>query len=378
MGNILIIGPAYPYRGGIAAFSERLASQFIDNGYNVDLITFTLQYPSFLFPGKSQLSSSLPQNTLKIERKLNSINPFNWIRIGNIVRKRKYDVVVFAYWMSFFAPCYGTVARRMKKTKRIALVHNMIPHEPSVIDKLFTPFFVKSMDGFVSMSESVLGDIEKFDRKRKPKLFSPHPIYDHYGLKEDRRTALHNLNLDEKYRYILFFGLVRAYKGLDLLVEAFADERLRRHNVKLIVAGEFYDDKKPYLDRISELALTDDVIICDEFVPDSEVKNYFNAADMVVQPYKTATQSGVTQIAYHFDKPMLVTKVGALEEIVPDGVVGYAVEPEPKAIADALDDFFENDRRDFFENNIKNEKKKYSWDKMVETVLKVESEIVKK
>ena len=366
--KILILGSAHPYRGGIAAFNERLAGQFQQEGHDVDLMTFTLQYPSFLFPGKTQYSTDPAPVGLKIERRINAVSPLNWLKIGKVIRNRHYDVVIFAYWMSFFAPCYGTIARRLKGVARIGLAHNMLPHEPSVIDRMFSPYFVRSMDGVVALSKSVLNDIGRFEKQNKPKVFSPHPIYDHYGLRENRETALDNLNLDKNYRYLLFFGLVRAYKGLDWLIEAFADERLRSYPVKLIVAGEFYDDKKPYLDRIASHQLSDTVMVYDEFIPDAKVKDFFNACDLVVQPYKTATQSGVTQIAYHFEKPMLVTNVGGLDEIVPDGKVGYAVHPDVRSIADALVDFFGNQRQDDFKQGILSEKEKYSWSRMTAAI----------
>lgn len=366
--KILILGSAHPYRGGIAAFNERLAGQFQQEGHDVDLMTFTLQYPSFLFPGKTQYSTDPAPVGLKIERRINTVSPLNWLKIGKVIRNRHYDVVIFAYWMSFFAPCYGTIARRLKGVARIGLAHNMLPHEPSVIDRRFSPYFVRSMDGFVALSKSVLNDIGRFEKQNKPKVFSPHPIYDHYGLRENRETALDNLNFDKNYRYLLFFGLVRAYKGLDWLIEAFADERLRSYPVKLIVAGEFYDDKKPYLDRIASHQLSDTVMVYDEFIPDAKVKDFFNACDLVVQPYKTATQSGVTQIAYHFEKPMLVTNVGGLDEIVPDGKVGYAVHPDVRSIADALVDFFGNQRQDDFKQGILSEKEKYSWSRMTAAI----------
>ncbi len=366
--KILILGSAHPYRGGIAAFNERLAGQFQQEGHDVDLMTFTLQYPSFLFPGKTQYSTDPAPVGLKIERRINAVSPLNWLKIGKVIRNRHYDVVIFAYWMSFFAPCYGTIARRLKGVARIGLAHNMLPHEPSVIDRMFSPYFVRSMDGFVALSKSVLNDIGRFEKQNKPKVFSPHPIYDHYGLCENRETALDNLNLDKNYRYLLFFGLVRAYKGLDWLIEAFADERLRSYPVKLIVAGEFYDDKKPYLDRIASHQLSDTVMVYDEFIPDAKVKDFFNACDLVVQPYKTATQSGVTQIAYHFEKPMLVTNVGGLDEIVPDGKVGYTVHPDVRSIADALVDFFGNQRQDDFKQGILSEKEKYSWSRMTAAI----------
>lgn len=367
--KIAIIGSAYPYRGGIAAFNERLAQQFQAEGHEVEILTFTVQYPNFLFPGKTQFSTASAPDDLKIRRCVNSMNPLNWFKVGKELRRGSYDMVLFAYWMSFFAPCYGVIARRLKNTKRIALVHNMIPHEKSLLDRLFPPFFVKSMDGFLTLSKSVMEDVCRLDKDNKPKCFAPHPVYDHYGDKEPRETALAHLGLDPRSRYMLFFGLVRAYKGLDWLIEAFADNRLRQYPVKLMIAGEFYEEKEKYLELIKTKGLEQEVIVHDSFVPDDRVKDYFNAADLIVQPYKSATQSGVTQIAYHFEKPMLVTNVGGLDEIVPDGKVGYAVKPEVSCIADALADFFGNERYDDFKEGIASEKEKYSWSKLVAALL---------
>jgi len=369
MKKIAIVGSAYPYRGGIAAFDERLARQFQDEGCEVVIYTFTLQYPDFLFPGKTQYSTAPEPEGLTIKRCINSTNPLNWVKVGKEINQQRYDLVLFAYWMSFFAPCYGSIARQLKDVKRIALVHNMIPHEKSILDKCLPPYFIASMDGFVALSESVVKDIASLDKKNKPKAWSPHPIYDNYGARESRETALRNLNLEDDYRYLLFFGLVRAYKGLDWLLEAFADERLRKFPIKLLVAGEFYEGKEAYMEQIKALGLEDKVLVYDEFIPDEKVKDYFNASDLVVQPYKSATQSGVTQVAYHFEKPMLVTDVGGLGEIVPNGKVGYTVQPNVRCIADALVDFFENSRYEDFKVSILEEKEKYSWSKMSATIL---------
>ena len=367
--KIAIVGAAYPYRGGIAAFNERLARQFQQEGHAVDIYTFTVQYPKAFFPGKTQYSTGPAPTSLTIHRHINSLNPVNWCKVGKRIQRQHYDVVVFAYWMSFFAPCYGTIARKIKTSLRIALVHNMIPHEKTLLDKLLPPYFVKAMDGFVTLSKSVLHDLESLERKQKPKAWSPHPIYDHFGPVEARETAIQHLAISPDFRYLLFFGLVRAYKGLDWLIEAFADPRLRAFPVKLIVAGEFYEEKEKYLQMIHDDGLDDAVIVRDAFIPDDQVKDYFNASDLVVQPYKSATQSGVTQIAYHFEKPMLVTDVGGLEEIVPNGKVGYAVKPDVTAIANALVDFFENQRYDDFKKGLSTEKEKYSWSRLSSLML---------
>lgn len=369
--KIIIVGPSHPYRGGIAAFTDRLAAEFLTENDDVELYTFTMQYPSILFPGKTQYSDAPAPKDIKIFRRINSVNPFTWVKAAKEIRAKNPDVVIFAYWMSFFACCYAKMAKIISKNKTsrcIGLVHNMMPHEKSLLDRLFSPRFVKKMDAFVSLSKTVQEDISKLDKKSKPKLFSPHPIYDHYGDREDKVMAINSLYLDTNYSYLLFFGLIREYKGLDLLLKAMADKRIDEYPVKLIVAGEFYEKKEYYLQMIDNYDINDKVIVCDKYIPDEEVKNFFNLADMVVLPYKSATQSGVTQVAYHFERPMLVTNVGGLSEIVPDGKVGYVVEPDPVKIADAICDFYDNEREKFFESNIVEEKKKYEWSKMTETI----------
>lgn len=375
--KIIIVGTAYPYRGGLAAFNERLAIRLIDEGHEVEMITFTLQYPSFLFPGKSQYSDEKAPESILINRKINSINPFNWISTGRMLKEKNADLLIFAYWMAFFAPAYGTIARfcKNKHTKKLALVHNMIPHEPTILDRLFPKYFIKSMDAFLALSDSVIADIQKLDKHNKPKLSSPHPLYDHYGeLIEKQKAALH-LGLDPQKQYILFFGFIRKYKGLDLLLEAFADDRLRKYPVKLIVAGEFYEDEKSYQDLIESLKIKDYIELRTDFIPDDEVKYYFSLADIVAQPYRSATQSGVSQIAYHFEKPILVSNVGGLGETIPHGKLGYLVTPSSKEIAEALIDFFENERKEGFQENIKIEKKKYAWSGMTKAIYKLTEQI---
>ncbi len=368
--KIIIVGTAHPYRGGLASFNERLAHQYVQEGHEVEVITFTLQYPAFLFPGKSQYSTESAPIGLKITRRIDALNPFNWMKVGKEIKCKSPDQVVFCYWMAFMAPCFGTIARyaRAPQTKMLALIHNMIPHEPTILDKLFPKYFVDSMDGFVAMANSVVKDINQFDENNKPKSVSPHPIYDHYGELVDKKVACEKLGISNQKSYILFFGFIRQYKGLDLLIEAFADIRLQKFSVELIIAGEFYENPAHYLHQIHSLGLEDKIVLRTVFIPDNEVKYYFSVADLVAQPYRTATQSGVSQIAYHFEKPMLVTNVGGLSEIVPDGKVGYVVDVDSEKIADALVDFYENKRSDVFIENIKTEKLKFAWEKMTSAI----------
>lgn len=366
--KVVIVGPAYPYRGGIAALNERLAHQFIAEGNEVKLYTFTLQYPSFLFPGKTQFSQEEAPEGLEIVRKINSCNPFNWIKVGREIRREGADIIIFRFWLPFMAPCLGTIARIARKGSRaIAVVDNIIPHEKRIGDKLFASYFVSSVDSFVAMSHSVLEDLKLFDAK-KPKLFSPHPIYDVYGQRVDREEAAKVLGLDSRCRYLLFFGLIRDYKGLDWLLRAYANSSFVYNDVKLLVAGEFYGDGDKYFDLCKELAIEDKVIWHSKFIRDDDVRYYFSISDIVVQPYKSATQSGITQVAYHFGSPMIVTNVGGLAEIVPDQKVGYCVDPKVEAITAALEDFFNNHRQNDFASGLASEKEKYTWDKMTKTI----------
>jgi len=368
--KITILSTAFPYRGGIAVFTERLARAFQAEKDDVNISTFSLQYPNFLFPGKSQYSSSEKPKDLTIVQEVNSINPLNWFWLGLKLKKQKADILILKYWIPFMAPCLGTIARivkRNKHTKVIVVIDNLIPHEKRFGDHLLNTYFVNSVDGFVAMSESVFNDLDQFGANKK-KVLGVHPLYDNFGEAISKENAIVRLSLDKNYKYILFFGIIRKYKGLDILLEAFADNRLQNQNLKLIVAGEFYEDAKPYYDLIEKYNLSDSVVLVTKFIPDEKVVDYFCAADIIAQPYKNATQSGVTQIAYHFEKPMLVTNVGGLNEIVPNHKVGYVCEPNAKDVSDCLVDFFSKDKESEFIEGVKEEKSKYSWDKMIENI----------
>ena len=362
--KIIILGTAYPFRGGLATFNERLARQLQAEGHQVEVITFTLQYPSFLFPGKTQYSTEKAPNDLLIRQQVNSCNPLNWIKVGRRIQQMQPDILISCYWMAFFAPCFGIIqrlAQRNGKTRCIALVHNMIPHEPSILDKIFAPFFVRNTNGFVALSESVVQDINRFDKAAKPKTSYPHPIYDHYGEQMTKEEACLALNLNPENEYMLFFGLVRAYKGLDLLLEAFGKVKDQLPKLQLIIAGEFYEDEDKYRTLITNNGLIDRVIIKNEFIADADLRKYFGAANLIAQPYKSATQSGVTQVAFHFEKPMLVTNVGGLGEIVHNHKMGYAVEPNAEAIAEAITDYYTNNRQADYTEYLILQKENYSW-----------------
>ena len=375
--KIVIIGSAYPLRGGLSAYNERIARAYQQQGDDVIIYTFSLQYPGFLFPGKTQYSSDPAPGDLNIKVKINSVNPVNWINVGRKIKKLKPDLVIIKFWIPFMAPCLGTIARIIRKnkhTKIVSIIDNIIPHEKRPGDFALAKYWVKSVHGFIAMSRSVLDDLNKFD-KEKPKLYCPHPLYDNFGKIIEKQYARKLLNFDENGKYILFFGFIRDYKGLDLLLEAMADTRIRDAEIKLIVAGEFYTDSKPYYDIIEKHQLQDFIILATGFIPDHDVAKYFCASDIVVQPYKDATQSGVTQIAYHFNKPMITTDVGGLAEIVPHEKVGYVIKPDIGELAGAISKFYAEGKEAEFTENVIIEKQKYSWDKMTGTIDELLKEI---
>jgi D-inositol-3-phosphate glycosyltransferase len=366
--KVIIIGPAFPFRGGIANFNNALAQEYCDRGDEVTLYSFTLQYPGFLFPGTTQYESGEAPKNLKIKTLINSVNPFNWINVARIINAEKPDYVIIRYWLPFMAPCLGTIARLLnKKIKILAITDNVIPHEKRIGDTLLTRYFVKSCDAFLSLSASVLDDLSKFTNTTYKK-FIPHPIYNVFGDKIPKEKALENLGLNSEDKHLLFFGFVRKYKGLDLMLKAMSDSRIKTMGIRLIIAGEFYDHKTEYTDMITNLGIEDNIIMKSDFIPAEKVKNYFCAADMITQTYRTATQSGVTQIAYSFDRPMLVTDVGGLAEIVPNNKVGYVTSQNPIAIADAIIDFYTNNKEAEFTINTSIEKKRFSWESFVDGV----------
>lgn len=369
MMRIVICGPAHPYRGGIAAYNERLAQQFLKEGDAAAIYTFRLQYPAIFFPGKTQYEDGYGPEGVDIKRAINSVNPFNWLSIGLRLRRTKPDMIILRYWLPFLAPALGIIARIVRSnghTRVLTIFDNVIPHEKRAGDKLLTRFFIKSIHGALVMTKAVEEDLRRFNTTM-PCIISPHPLFDTYSEPVSKAEAIVKLNLCPEKRYILFFGFIREYKGLDLLLLAMADPEVRKLGAKLIVAGEFYENEESYFDIIHRHNLQDDVIIHSHFIDREEVRYYFSAASVVVQPYRSATQSGVTQVAYHFNRPMIVTDVGGLAEIVPDNRCGYVVSPDPAAIAGAIVKFFSGDE-ERFRQGIEEQKKLYTWDKLTEAL----------
>lgn len=371
--KIIILGSAHPLRGGgIATFNERLANAFMQEGHDVQIFSFSLQYPSFLFPGTSQFTSEPAPVGLTINSCINSINPFNWIKVGNQIKKIQPDLVIVRYWLPFMGPCLGSILRRIKKnrvSKVVCIADNIIPHEPKPGDQIFTKYFVKPVDAFITMSEKVKEDLLVF-APNKPTVFIPHPLYDNFGEKISKELARKYLNIELDEKIILFFGFIRKYKGLDILLDSIKILQTSYPSFKLLIAGEFYDDQKLYNEQIERLGIEQQLILRTNFIPDNEVKYYLCASDLIVQPYRSATQSGVTPLAYHFEIPMIVTNVGGLPALVPDNKVGLIAEPTAASIAEKIIQFFKTGEQHYLPYLVE-EKKKYSWSKMVDAIISI-------
>jgi glycosyltransferase involved in cell wall biosynthesis len=376
-GTVVIIGPAYPLRGGLATFDQRLANEFISEGYNCVIYSFSLQYPDFMFPGTTQYSTEPPPEGLTILSRINSINPLNWLRVGNELKKKKPDIIVVRYWLPLMGPALGTILRRVRKnrhTRIVAITDNIIPHEKRPGDRPFTRYFLNACDAFITMSEKVLADLRQFQPTR-PARYSVHPLYDNFGDPIPRNQARSLLRekgveIGDNDKVLLFFGFIRKYKGLDIALQAMADQRVRDLGIKLLDAGEIYEDAAPYLELIARLNIGPSLLLRTDFIPDSEVGRYLCAADAVIQPYRAATQSGVTPLAYHFEKPMIVSNVGGLAALVPHEKVGLVAEPEPTAMADAILRFFVLGDS-YFLPALRQERNKYSWSRLLANIIEL-------
>jgi len=382
--KVVIIGPAYPLRGGLATFDQRLCRAFTEEGHSSSIYSFSLQYPGFLFPGTTQYSSDPPPENIEIHTLINSISPLNWISTGNRLRKEAPDLLIVRYWLPFMGPALGTILRRVRKNRKthiIAITDNVLPHEKRPGDMAFTKYLLKSCDAFITMSDEVMKDLRRFE-KTKPAEKVIHPLYDNFGEiipKATARAILNerfSFNISSTEKIILFFGFIRKYKGLDILLRAMAEPDIREAGIRLLVAGEYYDDEKMYLDLIGKLKIADRLILKTDFIPDSEVQYYLCAADAVIQPYRHATQSGVTPLAYHFEKPMVVSNVGSLPDHVIHEQTGLVAPPDPSSIAMAVLRFYELGE-DYFIPHLRREKKKYSWKNLVNTILGLSHDIQK-
>jgi len=365
--KIILVGPSHPYRGGISHYNMRLHRAMVDRGHDVSIVNFKRMYPKRLFPGKTQYDESDSAFDVPSERLIDSVNPFTWFKAAKYIKSQNPDAVIFHWWQPFFGICFSTILSLLSKNslKRMFICHNVQPHESSLIDNLLSRTAFSRVDRFIVHSEE--NKINLLDIcPDAVSLKNFHPIIDLF--ENGKKTPFNtNGNHSETHR-LLFFGYVRKYKGLEYLLKAMP-KMLKELDITLTVAGEFYDEKKNYLDLIQELGISKHVRIIDEYIPNEKVGGYFTNTDLVVIPYITATQSGIVQISYNFDVPVVVTRVGGLPEVVKDGETGYIVEPgSASAVADAVLDYFNNARGDLFRSNVLEHKKLFSWDNLVKSI----------
>ncbi len=367
--KIVIISTAYPLRGGIAHYVS-LLYHHLSTHHDVSIITFKRQYPKFLFPGKSQEEAGEGDSEIPSVRVIDTLNPLTWYKAGNIAARLKPDLIIFKYWMPFFAPAFGVTARVAKRKsgcRVLFICDNVIPHERTPIDKALTSFLFKTGDFFIVQSKSVEKDLLSVVENPKYK-FVFHPVYEIFGKSIERLEARKRIGIGENEKVVLFFGYIRKYKGLHVLLDAMA-EVVKRINVKLLIVGEFYDDERSYHQQIAKLNLTDNVMVVSDYVPNDEVAKYFSASDVVVLPYIDATQSGITQIAYNFNKPVITTNVGGLAEVVVDGKTGIVIPPNSSGdLANAIVRYFSENLAEKFADGVADQKKYYSWDNLVKAI----------
>lgn len=370
--KIIILGSAFPLRGGgITTFNERLADELGNLGHDVQIFSFSLQYPSILFPGKSQYDENRQRPHVRVQSLINSINPVNWMRVGKRCIEENADIIIVRFWIPLMAPCLGTILRMVRKktkTKVICIADNIHPHEGRLFDRILTSYFIKSVDSFLVMSQSVLKELQSFTNK--PITHSPHPLYDVYGQGVAKEKACESLQLDPDKKYVLFFGFIRKYKGLDLLLRSFKELSNIAPSIHLIVAGEFYMDEKPFLNTINKNGLQSKVHLFNRFINDDEIKLFFSAASVVVLPYRSGSQSGVTQLAFHFHRPVIATNVGGISEVVMEGKTGLITEPNPEAITRKITTFFSTyGNGTFWEQNISRLNQYFTWKYFVRNLL---------
>ena len=378
--RIAVVGPVHPYRGGIAHFTEMTVDVLQAQGHDVRPVSFARQYPEVLFPGKTQFEpdSDAPASVAGAPRLLDPANPLAWWRTAQHLRRMQPDAVVFQYWMPFFAPAFGVVARLLRRAgvPSYSIVHNALPHERHLGDAWLSRFFFRACAGFVVLSDAVASDLRPLRRAGTPVAQIEHPVYTRFGEpvpQSEARAAL-DVPLPPGAPVLLFFGFIRKYKGLDVLLDAMPRIREQVPDLRLVIAGEAYDDAARYRNQIQTHGLSERVHWHARYIPSDAVPRYFGAADLVVQPYRSATQSGVAQVAFHFGVPMVLTDVGGLAEMVPHEQAGFVVPPaDPDALADAVARYFVEDWKARLTAGVRQQKKRYAPERLAEALEQVMS-----
>ena len=369
MKKIVLIGPVYPYKGGIAHYTS-LMYQALSKRYQVEMISYKMQYPKFLFKKEQKDYSNDMFRIEQTQFLINTANPFNIAAVARKIRKLNPDLVMIQWWHPYFAPCYWILESLLgKKYKKMFICHNVFPHERFPLDKLLTKAVLKKADYFIVHANSVGDDLLSIKPNAQFRQ-NPHPTYHAFQVRNlSKEQARQELHKTQEEKLLLFFGFVREYKGLKHLLQAMPIIRQQLENVKLMVVGAFGSDKEDYLTIIREHHLEQNIEVIDGYTPDHEVEKYFAGCDLVVLPYESATQSGIVQIAYGFEKPVIVTNVGGLPDVVIEGKTGYIVpSQQPKALAEAIVRYFQLQKEQEFTENVRKEAYRFSWDRMTEKV----------
>lgn len=370
--KIAMIGPVHPYKGGIAHYTDLLCRALREDGNEVQLYTFKFQYPKLLYkkPQKDMKSSGFGTNDADFC--IHTLNPFNWIKVAGRIKKQKPELIILQWWHPYFAPCFWSICKLLRGEKILFVCHNVFPHERFPLDRLLTKWTLGCGIYFITQSKMDARDLLSVKHDAVYRV-TPHPTYGMFckqGM--SMQKAREQLQIDQVQRVLLFFGFVRKYKGLQYLLEAMKLLKERDFKVQLWVVGDFGEDKEEYVEQIRAFEIGDQVQMVEGYVPDDEVEKYFAASDLVVLPYLSATQSGIVQIAFGFEKPVLVTEVGGLPDVVTNGKTGYVVEPRSaEMIAEAIMDYYINNRREAFVSQIEKEKDRFSWKTFVDTLMEM-------
>ena len=367
--NIVVIGPFYPYRGGISDTNKELCETLINHGHNVEIINFKLLYPKLLFPGKTQFQKKNITTNLKSHRVLNTINPFNWFRVLKIIKEIKPDLIISTYWTGLLTPSYTLINNFVNnKIKKIGIIHNVVSHEKRPIEKYLLKLYLSKLDKYFTLSKNVLNQIQEISRENKGvKLF--HPLPKKFGFKEDKIISKKTLHLNTEHEYILFFGLIREYKGLETLIKSMPKVLKLNPNLKLLIVGENYISMKKYNQLIEKLNISKNVIIKNTFIDDDKIKYWFSSSELVIIPYKKASQSGITSLSLQFEVPTVSSNIDGLNEVINDNITGYLFNSNYDELASKINYALKSDKKNMI-NNIIKIKKELTWESFITQMFK--------
>lgn len=367
--NIVVIGPYFPYRGGISDTNQELCETLNKLGHNVNVISFKLLYPSLLFPGRTQFYKENSKQDIKSKRLINSINPFNWINNSRVINDLNPELVISTYWTPFLAPCLSFINNTINKNiLKIGIVHNAYPHEKNIFQKKLFKIYLKSINKIITLSKNINNQINEISKSKK-KIVLFHPIPKKFGKPIKKQIAKKKIGLKKDYNYLLFFGLIRKYKGLDILIESMSEIIKKRNDVKLLIVGENYESIIKYKKLIKKNNLENCISFINHFISEQEIKYWFCSSELVIQPYKKASQSGITPLSFQFETPTVCTNISGLSEYIIDNKDGFLSNPNSNDLAKKILMALNSDLT-LIKKEIRNKKEKLTWNNFVSNLLK--------